>query len=162
MFRPQSAASRHETEMASKSLRELQAAGSTADPIQRLRLLCLSRGANGILGLGRMFRRMDDDGNKQLTEEEFIRGLKETGLELSDEEAKELFAKFDDDNSGSISVGEFLLHVRVSLFQIAVFNILHIIAKCFLNYYCLFFSGIQVHDCAYSTFARAVLHVLII
>lgn len=53
MLRPQSSSSRQENEMASKSLRELQALGSSADPVQRLRLICLSRGATGILGLGR-------------------------------------------------------------------------------------------------------------
>jgi hypothetical protein len=113
MFRPQSATSRQESEMAAKSLRELQAAGGIGDPIHRLRLLCLSRGANGILGLGRMFRRMDDDGNKQLNQDEFIRGLRETGLEMTDEEAVNLFQKFDDDNSGSVNMTEFLVHVRV-------------------------------------------------
>ncbi|XP_044266812.1 calcyphosin-like protein [Tribolium madens] len=112
MFRPKSATSRQESEMASKSLRELQALGAGSDPVHRLRLLCLSRGANGILGLGRMFRRMDDDGSKQLNQEEFVRGLRETGLEVTDEEALELFKKFDDDNSGSVNMTEFLVHLR--------------------------------------------------
>lgn len=112
MFRPQSAASRHENEMASKSLRELQALGKNSDPIQKLRLLCLSRGATGILGLGRMFRRMDEDGNKNLNQEEFILGLKEMGMDLTDDEAKAMFAKFDTDSSGSINMDEFLVHIR--------------------------------------------------
>ncbi|XP_066138417.1 calcyphosin-like protein [Euwallacea fornicatus] len=113
-IRPQSATSRQEAEMASKCLRELQAGGNT-DAIQRLRLLCLSRGANGILGLGRMFRRMDDDGNKKLNLEEFTHGLREMGLEITDEEIRELFTKFDTDGGGSINMDEFLVHIRPPL-----------------------------------------------
>lgn len=108
--------SRQESEMANKSLRELQATANSADPVQRLRLLCLSRGACGILGLGRMFRRLDEDGNKQLNSEEFLLGLREAGLELSDNEAKELFSKFDTDGSGGINMEEFLVAIRVSNF----------------------------------------------
>lgn len=115
MLRPQSSMSRQENEMASKSLRELQATRNTADPKQRLRLLCLSRGACGILSLGRMFRRMDDDGNKQLNFEEFIRGLRESGMEVTDDEARDLFDEFDTDNSGGINMEEFLVAIRVSL-----------------------------------------------
>lgn len=114
MFRPQSATSRQESEMAAKSLRELQASGNSADPVQRLRLLCLSRGASGILGLGRLFRRMDEDGNKKLNLEEFVLGLREIGLEITDDEAKSMFEKFDTDGSGSVNMEEFLVHIRVS------------------------------------------------
>lgn len=41
-----------EANLVSKSLRELTD-GADKDPITKLRLLCLSRGATGILGLGR-------------------------------------------------------------------------------------------------------------
>lgn len=34
---------------------------------------------------------MDDDGNKALSLEEFTKGLADTGLEVSDEEAEEMF-----------------------------------------------------------------------
>lgn len=114
MFRPQSSMSRYESDMAAKSYRQLQSVGSSGDPVERLRLLCLSRGATGILGLGRMFRRMDDDGNKQLSEEEFLKGLKDTGMEITDEEAKQLFDSFDSDNSGGVNMTEFLVAIRVS------------------------------------------------
>lgn len=40
----------------------------------------------------RAFRNMDDDGSKALNEEEFVKGIREFGLDLSDEELKELFA----------------------------------------------------------------------
>ncbi|XP_050342923.1 calcyphosin-like protein isoform X1 [Nymphalis io] len=109
MHRPQSASSRQEEELIQKSTRALS---NTTDPLEKLRLLCLSRGASGIVGLGRVFRRMDDDGSKQLNKEEFLNGIKETGLEISKEEAENLFNKFDTDKSGSISLDEFLVRIR--------------------------------------------------
>lgn len=112
MHRPQSSMSRNETDMTSKSMRKLRSLGESADPIERLRLICLSRGATGIMELGRMFRRMDDDGNKQLNFEEFVKGLRDSGMEVTDHEAKSLFHKFDADNSGGINMDEFLVSIR--------------------------------------------------
>ena len=62
----------------------------------------------------RMFRRMDDDGSKNLGYDEFRKGIEETGLELSEDGYKEMFAKFDKDGSGRLSIDEFLFSVRVS------------------------------------------------
>ena len=50
MYRPQSAATMQETELINKSRRSVAMA---KEPLEKLRHLCLSRGATGILGLGR-------------------------------------------------------------------------------------------------------------
>lgn len=49
--RPVSAMSRSESELIHKSQRSLDD-GTDKEPIQKLRLLCLARGATGIIGLG--------------------------------------------------------------------------------------------------------------
>ncbi|XP_034185280.1 calcyphosin-like protein [Osmia lignaria lignaria] len=114
LHRPQSAATRHETELIKKAQRAIH---TVTDSIEKLRLLCLARGANGIIGLGRAFRRMDEDGNKKLNLEEFILGMRETGLEISEEEIQEIFNRFDTDNDGSVSVDEFIVAIRPPMSQ---------------------------------------------
>ena len=68
--------------------------------------------------LHRMFRRMDDDGSKSLQFQEFSKGIRDTGLECTNEEAKEMFNTFDKDKSGSVNIDEFLLAIRVRFFFI--------------------------------------------
>lgn len=41
----------------------------------------------------RIFRNMDDDGSKALNEYEFTKGIKEMGLELKNDEIKEMFRR---------------------------------------------------------------------
>ena len=56
---------------------------------------------------------MDDDGSKSLNFDEFFGGLKDTGCDLSREEAEFIFKKFDKDGNGSVNVNEFLMGIRV-------------------------------------------------
>jgi len=105
-------AGRNETEMAEKSFRELYDPADLSNPVEKLRLLCHSKGATGILALGRKFRRMEKDGKKHLDLEEFKFGLHETGIDLTEDEIKIMFEKFDRDKIGRIDMDEFLLHVR--------------------------------------------------
>lgn len=50
--RPTSSVSRGESELMNKSRRALDD-GTLRNPVEKLRLLCLARGANGIFGMGR-------------------------------------------------------------------------------------------------------------
>ncbi|XP_012526757.1 calcyphosin-like protein isoform X3 [Monomorium pharaonis] len=113
-LRPQSATTRQQIEMINKAQRAVH---TTTDTIEKLRLLCLARGANGILGLGRVFRRIDEDGNNKLSFEEVKRSLEESELELSEDEINEIFKKFDVNDDGSISVDEFLVGIRPPMSQ---------------------------------------------
>lgn len=72
-----------------------------------------SRGARGIAGLSRAFKRMDNDGNKSLNFIEFSQALAEMGLNLLEPEKRQLFMFFDKDRSGSVSYDELLVSLRV-------------------------------------------------
>jgi len=85
------------------------------DPVEKLRLMCLQRGANGILGLGRTFRIIDDDRSGALTFQEFANGVKDMGMNLTDDEITQMFQQFDTDSSGTIRFDEFLKAVRPPL-----------------------------------------------
>ncbi|KAL7639452.1 UNVERIFIED_CONTAM: hypothetical protein RMT77_009953 [Armadillidium vulgare] len=107
--RPRSSSSHAEETLKKKSQKQL---AETTDPIEKLRLMCLARGSGGILGFGKIFRRMDDDGTGTLSEEEFLKGINETGLDATPEEAAEIFKAFDADGKGSIDYNEFIRAIR--------------------------------------------------
>lgn len=107
--RPRTASTRNEEDMMANAKRKLAQA---SDPVEKLRLLCLSRGSAGIMGMGKVFRRMDDDGSRCLNKEEFTKGIIETGLKLSDEDTEKLFNAFDKDGGGSVNYDEFLVAIR--------------------------------------------------
>lgn len=88
--RPSSSISCAETDLIRKCQRTLDD-GTRKDIIEKVRLVCLARGLHGIVELGRAFRRIDDNGNKRLSLEEFIKGLRDNGMETSEDEAVEIF-----------------------------------------------------------------------
>jgi len=74
-----------------------------------------ARGANGIRGLGLVFRRMDNNGDKKMDRNEFMWGLRENGHTLSPSEFERIFKYFDRNNDGRISYDEFLRGIRGEL-----------------------------------------------
>lgn len=88
------------------------------DPLEKLQLACLARGATGIQGLARKFKIMDDDGNRSIDLKEFEKGLREYGLtEFDKATIQEVFSVFDKDNSGTIDFDEFLTRLRPPMSQ---------------------------------------------
>ncbi|KAM6985745.1 calcyphosine-like b isoform 2-T2 [Aplochiton taeniatus] len=100
---------RHDREMAMSAKRQLSVC---SDPVERLRLQCLSRGSSGIKGLGRTFKIMDDDNSRTLDLKEFLKGLNDYGVLIEKEDAIALFQLFDKDGSGQIDFDEFLVTLR--------------------------------------------------
>lgn len=103
------ATNRQNRELQQRSKEQLKTA---KDPLERVRLQCLSRGASGIKGLGRTFKIMDDDASRSLDFKEFKKGIHDYGLMMEDEELKDLFARLDKDNSGTLDFDEFLKALR--------------------------------------------------
>jgi len=86
--------------------------------LQQLKTAIKARGAIGIIGMGRIFRIMDDDGSKSLNMAEFKKAMKEYGLSFTEIQLNQLFAYFDKDKSGSIDYEEFLQALRVRCFYL--------------------------------------------
>ena len=59
--------------------------------IQTLKRQLKARGAHGMIGLGRKFRIMDDDGSKSLSLMEFKKAMREMELPLSDKDMRLVF-----------------------------------------------------------------------
>lgn len=70
-----------------------------------------SRGARGILGMQRIFKIMDDNGNGQLEIQEFWKAICDFRISISAQEARQLFDLFDINGDGSISYDELMRSV---------------------------------------------------
>ncbi|XP_033737556.1 calcyphosin-like protein isoform X2 [Pecten maximus] len=106
------ATARGNRELMEKSKKALQTA---TDPVEKLRLKCLARGASGIKGIGRQFKIMDDDNSRSIDMAEFRKGIHDFGVDMDPGEVKEVFQIFDKDGSGSIDFDEFLVALRPSM-----------------------------------------------
>ena len=80
--------------------------------LQKVLGVLKQRGGHGIRGLGIVFRRMDNNGDRKMDRNEFMWGLRENGHTLSPSEFERIFKYFDKNNDGRISYDEFLRGIR--------------------------------------------------
>jgi Ca2+-binding EF-hand superfamily protein len=90
------------------------AGGPSVPGLESLRSQLIARGSRGIIGLQRKFRIMDDDGSKSINMAEFKKGIRESGVMLSELEMTTLFNHFDENKNGSIDFDEFIHGIRVT------------------------------------------------
>lgn len=88
------------------------ASSGPEDLVQKLKQKLASRGARGIIGLGKQFRIMDDNNSRSLDLYEFTKAMKDYMLGFSDAEIKNLFAYFDVDRGGAVDYDEFIRVLR--------------------------------------------------
>lgn len=94
---------------------EVAARYSGEDIVADIKEVLKSRGSMMIRGLGRVFRILDDNRNRQLDANEIKWGLKDFGIFLDDEQVSALITKFDRDNSKTVNFDEFLRALRGDL-----------------------------------------------
>lgn len=74
----------------------------------------MQRSGFGIRGLARIFKAMDENGNKNLDVDDFRWGIMDYGISISKDEAGEILSNFDRDKNGTVNFDEFLVALRVS------------------------------------------------
>jgi Ca2+-binding EF-hand superfamily protein len=80
--------------------------------LEKLREMCLERGAHGIVGFGRTFQVMDENGSRSLDRDELEYGIRDYGLKMDQGEVDELFSCIDKNSDQRISFDEFLRALR--------------------------------------------------
>lgn len=83
-----------------------------SDLITDIKRKILERSSFGIRGIARIFKAMDDNGNRNLDVDDFRWGLIDFGISVSKEEAAEILVHFDKDKNGSVNFDEFLRAVK--------------------------------------------------
>jgi Ca2+-binding EF-hand superfamily protein len=71
------------------------------------------RGSETIRVMGKLFRQMYSyDGNRKISRDEFLLGLREVGINPSKQENDVLLPFFDKNNDGMVDFEEFLIGIR--------------------------------------------------
>jgi len=85
------------------------------DLLREIKSKLVARGSMSIRGLGRVFRILDDNRNRQIEPKELQWGLKDFGIYLDDEMSKAVLKHFDRDGSGTVDFNEFMRAIRGDL-----------------------------------------------
>mmetsp|Transcript_9325 Transcript_9325/g.14050 ORF Transcript_9325/g.14050 Transcript_9325/m.14050 type:complete len:1135 (+) Transcript_9325:93-3497(+) len=86
------------------------------DIVEKIKQKIVARGGvNGIKGFARLLKIMDDNGDKRLTKDELMYGMRDYGINLTKTEVEQLFLLFDRDRNGFIDIDEFLIGIRGDL-----------------------------------------------
>ena len=80
--------------------------------LNTVKKVLLERGAYGIRGLAKVFKNMDENGNRILEPDDFKWGLYNYGIYLSDDDVKALVRAFDRNGDGSVNFDEFLTTLK--------------------------------------------------
>ena len=80
--------------------------------VEKLRAKLATRGARGIIGLGRNFRIMDDNHSMSLDKYEFAKAMGDFAIGLNEGEIGTLFGIFDGNHNGLVEYDEFLRIIR--------------------------------------------------
>lgn len=88
------------------------AAKAAGDLIKAFRTKMLQRGARSIIGIGRVFKIMDDNRSGTLDIQEFAKGCQESRLDFTNVDVQTLFKAFDRNGDGTIDYDEFLRVVK--------------------------------------------------
>ena len=95
---------------------------SIEDLVNEIKAKIIERSSNGIRGIARIFKAMDDNGNHMLDVDDFRWGLKDYGISITKEEAAMVLDHFDRDKNGQVDFNEFLRALRVKFYLLKKFR----------------------------------------
>jgi len=82
------------------------------EAVEKFRQKLAARGARGIIGLGKSFKIMDDDGSRMLELPEFVKACKDYRVGIPEADIERVFDFFDRDGSGAIDYDELMRGLR--------------------------------------------------